>query len=767
MLPTARAQARSIWCADGRPHIKVNSPATGHAAARDTQPGHCIPNLRFVFRAPTFEMSHTAVRSAPAPTLNEKQLKQLRTSLESQIRLILRRAHLISTDDRLANSNNNNADTNTTWRAQSRLFALPPAPLVFLFEPSAVQVNNHVLIGSDASNTVSLLFALLGSEPPVTPTPVLAPAPSAQLSVCTADLCDFYAHELAARSKQAPRHELRAWLQAADVLYNLLITSKDAHDQDEGGGDGASHANKKAADLHDALAAKLDGLATFSHLQCRKELPFALSQYQVDLPSQYRKAEHQAALARALKSFGVSACGPALQYYVKRLVADCEQTWKSGRQLCEATSVSGSRCALPIHSVPGEPPLAGDGDDPKEHQTQVDIVCTCACGKTQKKIDEPFAVAESNRFFVEEDCCTKSVESSIMFAATTSHDDRPLTELDKAADTDRADPRARGRNPSATSRQGTALFDETALVNLLQERDLAAEGKIVGSEMSESIPMSLSLNQTPGWKCCKIGLLSDYVASAGLKTAGFVSNANHLLPWDILVPNVSRQRQNSESEEPSAKAKATQQKGGGRKPRTTSESSTDKPTPASPKRAWGKSRNPTVRSASGSGEAGDGVPQSARAYIGYEYECCLGHRFIDSSPERRIQLSSSGTIKGTAQGLLKTDMPLYVVCPSIRCARHTRYAQLSRLHILTPKTSALKFGFAPRVQLRPARSSSSRALIVRAGSEIAWLEPDGHYSIQLPRVFAHENKAIILPIENQAMRQNMLLLTHPFITQLA
>jgi len=34
-------------------------------------------------------------------------------------------------------------------------------------------------------------------------------------------------------------------------------------------------------------------------------------------------------------------------------------------------------------------------------------------------------------------------------------------------------------------------------------------------------------------------------------------------------------------------------------------------------------------------------------------------------------------------------------------------------------------------------------------------------------VFAHENKAIILPIENQAMRQNMLLLTHPFITQLA
>ena len=30
-----------------------------------------------------------------------------------------------------------------------------------------------------------------------------------------------------------------------------------------------------------------------------------------------------------------------------------------------------------------------------------------------------FAVAQSNRFFLEEDCCSKTVTSSLMFAATT------------------------------------------------------------------------------------------------------------------------------------------------------------------------------------------------------------------------------------------------------------------------------------------------------------------------------------------------------------
>ena len=184
------------------------------------------------------------------------------------------------------------------------------------------------------------------------------------------DLCSFYAQRITSLSKQAGRHDLCGWLDAANSLYTTLTTpiedTEDAEDCEEASLP-ADH--KKLQELHETLSAELDGFWPFSRQQCRKELPYALSQYQADLPSLYRKAEHQAALARALKSFRVSACGPALQFYVKRLVDECEQKWKSGRQLCEATSVSGNRCALPIHSVPGELLLASV----RQEQTITDL----------------------------------------------------------------------------------------------------------------------------------------------------------------------------------------------------------------------------------------------------------------------------------------------------------------------------------------------------------------------------------------------------------
>ena len=37
------------------------------------------------------------------------------------------------------------------------------------------------------------------------------------------------------------------------------------------------------------------------------------------------------------------------------------------------------------------------------------------------------------------------------------------------------------------------------------------------------------------------------------------------------------------------------------------------------------------------------------------------------------------------------------------------------------------------------------------------------YAVQVPRVFAHEQKAIILPVEDANMRQNMLMMKAPFM----
>lgn len=37
--------------------------------------------------------------------------------------------------------------------------------------------------------------------------------------------------------------------------------------------------------------------------------------------------------------------------------------------------------------------------------------------------------------------------------------------------------------------------------------------------------------------------------------------------------------------------------------------------------------------------------QSERVYVGYEYECCQGHRYIASSNEKPVKLSASGYVK--------------------------------------------------------------------------------------------------------------------------
>ena len=170
----------------------------------------------------------------------------------------------------------------------------------------------------------------------------------------------------------------------------------------------------------------------------------------------------------------------------------------------------------------------------------------------------------------------------------------------------------------------------------------------------------------------------------------------------------------------------------------------------------------------GGGKAADGkkgkvqLTQTTRSYLGYEYECPRGCRFMDCGPDKRVQKSGSGYVKGTALQLLRSDMPLFVGCPAVKCARQRVLAQLARLHIMTPKTSTVRFGLVPRIQLRAGRSSASRALVAHTGQDTIWFEPDGLYVVHVPRIFAHEDKAIILPVDVPAMRQNMCLLKNPF-----
>uniref|UniRef100_A0ABM0MJ96 Nonsense-mediated mRNA decay factor SMG8 n=1 Tax=Saccoglossus kowalevskii TaxID=10224 RepID=A0ABM0MJ96_SACKO len=84
-----------------------------------------------------------------------------------------------------------------------------------------------------------------------------------------------------------------------------------------------------------------------------------------------------------------------------------------------------------------------------------------------------------------------------------------------------------------------------------------------------------------------------------------------------------------------------------------------------------------------------------RAYIGDEYECPRGVRFICSGPDKMLKVTGSSNIKDTANRLVTMDMPLYFPCPC-RSAKSHR-AQLMRVFIVCPD-GPVHIRLNPRVQ---------------------------------------------------------------------
>ena len=97
-----------------------------------------------------------------------------------------------------------------------------------------------------------------------------------------------------------------------------------------------------------------------------------------------------------------------------------------------------------------------------------------------------------------------------------------------------------------------------------------------------------------------------------------------------------------------------------------------------------------------------------RVYIGCEYECLRGHRFISSSPNHTVRVAQNGVVKveielvvvrtrtrflflfqddGTK--LVRSDMPLYTPCSCRTLPAGTRgWAQLMRVFVVTPSSSS-------------------------------------------------------------------------------
>lgn len=137
------------------------------------------------------------------------------------------------------------------------------------------------------------------------------------------------------------------------------------------------------------------GLNTkFSTMWCERSLPAAKEVYLKNLPACYPTSQHEAHMEKALRAFCSMVKGPVVQLFAKKLEDECTSIWKSGRQLCDAVSLTGKPCMHQRHDVQTDPSLVGSGVKP--HSSGYVFLHACACGRSRQLRADPFDFESAN-----------------------------------------------------------------------------------------------------------------------------------------------------------------------------------------------------------------------------------------------------------------------------------------------------------------------------------------------------------------------------------
>ncbi|XP_071840984.1 nonsense-mediated mRNA decay factor SMG8-like isoform X2 [Apostichopus japonicus] len=533
---------------------------------------------------------------------------------------------------------------------------------------------------------------------------------------------------------------LRNWIKVADMMYELYMYPPE---------------ESKLYEEFESLQTVLDVDMRFSEGRCAKVLPIASRTYQDNASSHYTSIVHENKFAQALKVYSQHARGPAYELFARKLEQECDAFWENGRQLCEVISLTGHHCILKLHLLPDEehPPEQQPTLPEMPHTNNNRTPCACNCGKTIGHRDDPFDLKVANYDFfqdLEEKCCSKL--QHILFpvyaprrVSQTSPDPEKVTpsetetveeeartteeteEMDKTAEKSKVNLDTQGDAPffspplslGQSGNDGNVLASHDSQARSMVTMDiLSGSESIIPASKGSNMPRQLSTGFLQGMTCSAShpGLLPKYSSwslvchgkgnlyshSKGLDHPGFLREMNFLLPWDIPIPKGSKMDVNWPEPE-----KASGRRGGRNRERKTQR-------------------------------------DSFRAYIGLEYECPRGHRFIHQGPEK-ISKPQGGT-GGPKEGgnkLVTSDMLLHVPCT----CRTTKppLGQLIRAFIVTPE-APLYVQLNPRV--RPG-AHPCPVFYPECGEDSITLTKNSFWVLRFPYVYVTEAEPIYPPTDNQ------------------
>lgn len=128
-----------------------------------------------------------------------------------------------------------------------------------------------------------------------------------------------------------------------------------------------------------------------------------------------------------------------------------------------------------------------------------------------------------------------------------------------------------------------------------------------------------------------------------------------------------------------------------------------------------------------------GTQFTVKIFIGVEYECLRGHRFISCGPDQVLK-ANSNIFSETASASTTNDMPVYMHCICSRPGKSPTLAQLMRIHIVTPK-APIHVTLNPFVQMTPNASP----LFFPGNTEPIKLSQSSYWVLRLPMFYEADN----------------------------
>ena len=502
--------------------------------------------------------------------------------------------------------------------------------------------------------------------------------------------------------------------------------------------------------------------------RCAKALPSAFRVYQDNLPNQYTSEKHSIHVQKAVSYFSNYARGPSFERYLQELKEKCHHYWQNGHQVCEVQSLTNHHCVYGFHFTTDEEKQACANSKTgavKPHNSKVRSNSACNCGRKVGNRDDSFTIVEANITFYREmdkKCCgsleriffpTAEFQSNINRAEfqNTSVEVKPSRSVKDfifKSQTDEQVIDVRALEASQSQFTGTQdskgstylTLDELSITDLAQPSENSATSLVatlnkdsdpntvralatktnVRSSAKASKPQvdmlcseceDLFLPETNMWSFVKFGQYSSYESFNGLDLPGFIHGTNFLLPFDAYLV------QNMDELWPQLKTKPAEQ---------FANVQTGK-----------RKTHSGQQTCSGNVTVGN---KTTRAYIGYEYECFKGTRFFLSSPDCLVKGSPAGP--DVAMNAIASSMPLYYQC-GCRMSKNRHYAQLMRIHFVTPPLTSL----ALNPVVRPLGEGS---VAFFPQWDPIRVPADGYWVLRLPYIYS-SSKGPIQPPRDAAL----------------